>query len=71
MHFLNRIGAIILLACVAGISHVATFYVTCGSAPGLFFWALCPLLVVIGLYMWLKDWHDYYMLSFKWYDKWE
>jgi hypothetical protein len=69
MHFLNRIGAIILLICVAAISHAATLYVACGSVPALVFWVICPILVLLGLYMWLKDWHDYMMFSFKWYDK--
>jgi hypothetical protein len=69
MHFLNRIGAIILLICVAGISHVATLYVACGSTPAAIFWLAYPLSVVIGLLMWLKDWHNYSLLKFKWYDK--
>lgn len=69
MHFLNRIGAIILFTCVAGISHVATLYAACGSVPALVFWLIYPLLVILGLYMWLKDWHDYCMFSFKWFDK--
>ncbi len=69
MHFLNRIGALILLVCVAFISHVATLYVACESTPAAIFWVVCLLLVLIGLYMWLRDWHDYFFFGFKWYDK--
>ncbi len=69
MHFLNRIGAIILFVCAAGVSHAATLYVACGSTPAVIFWIVYPLLVLIGFFMWLKDWHDYYMFRFKWYDK--
>jgi hypothetical protein len=65
MHFLNRIGAIILFVCIAG----ATLYVACESTPGLIFWLVYPLLTVIGLYMWLRDWHTYFLFKFKWYDK--
>ncbi len=69
MHFLNRIGAIILFACVSGISHVVTLYVTCGSTPAVIFWWMYPLSTAFGFYMWLKDWHNYSLFKFKWYDK--
>ena len=69
MHFLNRIGALILLVCVASLSHVATLYVACGSTPATIFWVLYPITVILGFFMWLKDWDNYYMFSFKWYDK--
>ncbi len=69
MHFLNRIGAIILFVCVAGVSHVATLYVTCGAVPAASFWMLYSAMVVIGVLMWLKDWNCYSFLKFKWYDK--
>jgi uncharacterized membrane protein len=71
MHFLNRVGALILFVCVAWISHVATLYDIYRITPAGIIWAICLILVLIGLYMWLKDWYDYFMLSFKWYDKWK
>jgi hypothetical protein len=69
MHFLNRIGALILFVWIAGISHAVTLYVACGSTPASVFWVVYPILVFISLFLWLKDWHDYHLFSFKWYDK--
>jgi hypothetical protein len=69
MHFLNRIGAIILFVCIAGASHAATLYVACGSAPASVFWVVYPILIAMGLYMWLRDWNTYFLFKFKWYDK--
>ena len=69
MHFLNRIGAILLFVWTAGVSHVTTLYSVDGTFPGPAFLVVYAMLLILGFFMWLKDWRNPYLFKFKWYDK--